>query len=203
MAGKSCSRFGNTNHSIFNLSIIKFNTMSRIAKKPIVIPTKTEASFSGGVFTVKGPLGTLTKVMKPHIKFTIADGTIALEPTNTSLQAKALWGTYAAHIKNMIAGVNKAFEKKLIIEGIGYKADIKGKDIVLALGFSHTITLPIPADLAVKTEKNAILISGTDREKVGQFSAQIRALKKPEPYLGKGVRYSDEVIRRKQGKKAA
>ena len=177
--------------------------MSRIAKKPIVLPAKTEASFSGGIFTVKGPLGTLTKVMKPHIKFVIENGTIALTPTNQSLQAKALWGTYASHIKNMIAGVNKVFEKKLIVEGIGFKADVKGKDIVLALGFSHTITMPIPADLKVTSEKNTITISGTDREKVGQFAAVIRALKKPEPYLGKGVRYSDEVVRRKQGKKAA
>ena len=177
--------------------------MSRIAKKPIILPTKTEASFSGGVFTVKGPLGTLNKIMKPHIKITVDKGSITLEPTNQSLQAKALWGTYASHIKNMIAGVNKAFEKRLIVEGIGFKADVKGKDIVLALGFSHTITMPIPADLKVTSEKNTVTISGMDCEKVGQFAAVLRALKKPEPYLGKGVRYSDEVIRRKQGKKAA
>ena len=103
----------------------------------------------------------------------------------------------------MIAGVNKPFEKKLIVEGIGYKADIKGKDIVLALGFSHTITLPIPADPKVTSEKNSVTISGIDIEKVGQFAAEIRSLKKPETYLGKGVRYSNDVIRRKQGKKAA
>ncbi|MEI7462857.1 MAG: 50S ribosomal protein L6 [Candidatus Taylorbacteria bacterium] len=177
--------------------------MSRIAKKPIVLPVKTEASYAGGIFTVKGPLGTLTRIMKPHINFLIENGTITLTLTNQTLQAKALWGTYAAQIKNMIAGVNKAFEKRLIIEGIGYKADIKGKDIVLALGFSHTITMLIPTDLKVSTEKNTVIISGMDREKVGQFAAVIRSLKKPEPYLGKGVRYSDEVIRRKQGKKAA
>lgn len=177
--------------------------MSRIAKKPIVIPAKTEASYSGGIFTVKGPLGTLTMIMKPHVNVVIENGTITLTLTNQTLQAKALWGTYAAHIKNMIAGVNKPFEKRLIIDGIGYKADIKGKDIVLALGFSHTITLPIPTDLKVTTEKNSVIISGMNKEKVGQFSAVIRSMKKPEPYLGKGVRYSDEVIRRKQGKKAA
>ncbi|MEI6305095.1 MAG: 50S ribosomal protein L6 [Candidatus Taylorbacteria bacterium] len=177
--------------------------MSRIAKKPIVIPAKTEASYSGGIFTVKGPLGTLTMIMKPHVNVVIENGTITLTLTNQTLQAKALWGTYAAHIKNMIAGVNKPFEKRLIIDGIGYKADIKGKDIVLALGFSHTITLPIPTDLKVTTEKNTVIISGMNKEKVGQFSAVIRSMKKPEPYLGKGVRYSDEVIRRKQGKKAA
>ena len=177
--------------------------MSRIAKKPIVLPAKTEATFADGIFTVKGPLGTLTKVIKPHSNIKIENGSITIEPTNTSLQAKALWGTYAAHIKNMIAGVNKAYEKKLIVEGIGYKADVKGKDIVMAVGFSHTITVPIPTDLKVTSEKNNVTISGIDKEKVGQFAAQLRSLKKPEPYLGKGVRYSTEVIRRKQGKKAA
>lgn len=177
--------------------------MSRIAKKPIVLPPKTEASYSGGVMTVKGPLGTLTKAFRPHIKVTVADGAITLEQAFKSLQSDALWGTYASHIKNMIAGVNKPYEKKLIVEGIGYKADVKGKDLVLNVGFSHPVAIPIPADLAVKSEKNTITVSGIDREKVGQLAAVIRATKKPEPYLGKGIRYSDEVIRRKQGKKAA
>ncbi len=177
--------------------------MSRIAKKPIVLPPKTEASFSAGIITIKGPLGSLSKQIKSNVHVEIANNEITLTPSHNGLQAKAEWGTYASHIRNMIAGVNKPFEKKLIVEGIGYKADIKGKDIVLALGFSHTITLPIPADLKVTSEKNSITISGIDIEKVGQFAAEIRSLKKPEPYLGKGVRYSDEVIRRKQGKKAA
>lgn len=153
--------------------------------------------------TIKGPLGSLTKLFKPHIGVTIDSNGITLVPTNETLQAKALWGTYASHIKNMIAGVNKVFEKKLVIEGIGYKADVKGKDLVLSVGFSHTVVLPIPADLKVSTEKNNISVSGIDCEKVGQFAAQIRSSKKPEPYLGKGIRYSDEMIRRKQGKKAA
>jgi large subunit ribosomal protein L6 len=177
--------------------------MSRIAKKPIVLPPKTEASFSGGVITIKGPLGTLTKQLKSNIDVAIANNEIVLTLVHGGLQARAEWGTYASHIRNMIAGVNKAFEKKLIIEGIGYKADVKGKDLVLAVGFSHTITVPIPTDLKVSTEKNTISISGIDCEKVGQFAADVRSFKKPEPYLGKGIRYSDEVIRRKQGKKAA
>jgi len=177
--------------------------MSRIAKKPIILPAKTEATLVDGLLTIKGPLGALSKRLKSHIKVVIDKEGITLTLENNSLQAKALWGTYAAHIKNMIAGVHKAYEKRLVVDGIGYKADVKGKDIVLALGFSHTITLPIPADLKVTTEKNNIIVSGIDIEKVGQFSADIRALKKPEPYLGKGVHYSDEVIRRKQGKKAA
>jgi large subunit ribosomal protein L6 len=177
--------------------------MSRIAKKPIVLPAKTEANFSGGVITIKGPLGTLSKTFKDDIAVVIENNTITLTPKHQGLHAKALWGTYASHIKNMIAGVNKAFEKKLIIEGIGFKADVKGKDLALALGFSHPVNVPIPSDLKVTTEKSNINISGIDCEKVGQFAAVIRALKKPEPYLGKGIRYSDEVIRRKQGKKAA
>lgn len=177
--------------------------MSRIAKKPIVIPPKTEVSYSGGLMTVKGPLGTLTRQFKPIVDIAVDKDQIVLTLKGNNLQAKATWGTYASHIKNMLAGVNKVFEKKLVIEGIGYKADIKGKDIVLALGFSHTITLPIPADLKVTSEKNTVVISGINCETVGQFAAEIRSLKKPEPYLGKGVHYSDEVIRRKQGKKAA
>ena len=177
--------------------------MSRIAKKPIQIPPKTEATYSGGVMTVKGPLGTLTKLFKPHINVTIGAEGIALVPSNKSLQALALWGTYASHIKNMIAGVNKAYEKKLVVEGIGYKADVKGKDLVMALGFSHPVSIPIPSDLKVTVEKTTITVSGIDCEKVGQFAAEVRAKKKPEPYLGKGIHYSDEVIRRKQGKKAA
>jgi large subunit ribosomal protein L6 len=183
--------------------------MSRIAKKPIVLPAKTAATYVDGTFTVKGPLGTLTKNFRDDINIAIgkdsvtgADG-ITLTLGRNTLQARALWGTYASHIKNMVAGVNKPYEKKLVVEGIGYKADVKGKDLVLAVGFSHPVILPIPADLKVTSEKNTLTISGMDCEKVGQFAAVVRATKKPEPYLGKGIRYSDEVIRRKQGKKAA
>lgn len=177
--------------------------MSRIAKKPIALPPKTEASFAAGVMTVKGPLGTLTKTFRPYINVVVDNGAITLTPNIISLQSRALWGTYASHIKNMIAGVNKPYEKKLVVEGIGFKADVKGAVLVMALGFSHPVNVPIPADLKVTTEKNTITVSGIDCEKVGQFAAVVRAMKKPEPYLGKGIRYSDEVIRRKQGKKAA
>ena len=177
--------------------------MSRIAKKPIIIPSKTEASFSGGIMTVKGPLGTLTKTFRPYVNVVVDNGAITLTLNSTSLQARALWGTYASHIKNMLAGVNKPYEKRLVVEGIGYKVDVKGANLVLAVGFSHPVTIPIPTSLKVTTEKNNILVSGIDCEKVGQFAAAVRATKKPEPYLGKGIRYVDEVIRRKQGKKAA
>lgn len=176
--------------------------MSRIAKKPITIPPKTEVNFSAGTLTVKGPLGSLSRYFKPIVDVKLENNQITLTLKNDTLEGRAMWGTYASHIKNMLAGVNKVFEKKLIVEGIGYKADIKGKDLVLAVGFSHTITLPIPADLKVTSEKNTITISGISCDSVGQFASEIRALKKPEPYLGKGIRYFDEVIRRKQGKKA-
>ncbi|MEK9178101.1 MAG: 50S ribosomal protein L6 [Patescibacteria group bacterium] len=177
--------------------------MSRIAKKPIQLPPKTEAIYSGGIMTVRGPLGELKKNFRDDIKVEITTEAITLALGHDSLQARALWGTYASHLKNMIAGVNKPYEKKLIIEGIGFKADVRGKNLVLAVGFSHPVNIPIPADLKVTTEKNTITVSGIDTEKVGQFAAIVRATKKPEPYLGKGIRYSDEVIRRKQGKKAA
>lgn len=153
--------------------------------------------------TVKGPLGTLTKTFRPLVKVVVADGAVALTPVNNALETRALIGTYASHLRNMLEGVNKVYEKKLVVEGIGFKADIKGKDLVLSVGFSHPVVMSIPADLKVVSEKNVLTISGIDCEKVGQFAADIRAKKKPEPYLGKGIRYSDEVIRRKQGKKAA
>ncbi len=176
--------------------------MSRIAKKPIVIPEKTEATFANGVLTVKGPLGEISKNLNNVIEVKIENKEIALIPKNQSLDTLALWGTYASHIRNMLEGVNKAYEKKLIVEGIGFKSDVKGKELHLALGFSHPVMRVIPDGLKVTAEKNIITVTGIDVEKVGQFVAQVRSLKKPEPYKGKGIRYSDEVIRRKQGKKS-
>jgi large subunit ribosomal protein L6 len=175
--------------------------MSRIGKKPIAIPEKTSVSFDGYEIKVKGPLGELSRVVKPEIGIEIKDG--AVQVTAKRADSKPLWGTYAAHIKNMIAGVQTAYTKKLIIEGIGFKADVKGTDLVLNLGFSHPITVAIPKLLKVVSEKGTLTISGIDKEMVGGFAADIRSLKKPEPYKGKGIRYDNEVIRRKQGKKAA
>lgn len=176
--------------------------MSRIGKKIIEIPAKTEVTSVSGVVTVKGPLGTLTKTLKPTVAVVVADGKVTLTPTEHTLDTLALWGTYSSHIQNMIAGVNKAFEKKLIVEGIGFKSEVKGNDLHLALGFSHPVKVSFPTSLKVTAEKNNITISGIDSAEVGQFAASVRAFKKPEPYKGKGIRYSDEVIRRKQGKKS-
>jgi large subunit ribosomal protein L6 len=175
--------------------------MSRIGKKLITIPEKTEVKISGGDLTVKGPLGELKRNFSSDIVIKIEDGKVVLNPVRENIFLNSLWGTYASHILNMIAGVNKAFEKKLIIEGIGYKAEVKGDKLMFSLGFSHPVYVEIPKTLKVSSEKGTITVSGMDKEEVGQFVAKLRALKKPEPYKGKGIRYSDEVIRRKQGKK--
>ncbi len=177
--------------------------MSRIGKKVILIPEKTEASFVSGVFSAKGPLGTLTKDFKSDIGIKIDGKEITLEPKNITLENKALWGTYASHIKNMLNGVNTSYVKKLILEGIGYKSEVKGTNLVLALGFSHPVVVPIPEGLKVTADKNIITVTGANKEMVGEFAANVRALKKPEPYKGKGMRYEGEHIKRKQGKKTA
>lgn len=175
--------------------------MSRIGKKEIIIPDKTDVKLNGGVLTVKGPLGELSREFKDDIKINIADKKIHLEPVKMTLETRALWGTTASHIVNMINGVNKAYEKRLMLEGIGYKADLKGDELTLSLGFSHTIKVKVPKGLKVTVDKNGILISGSDIELVGQFAAKVREYKKPEPYKGKGIRYEGEHVRRKQGKK--
>ena len=176
--------------------------MSRIAKKPIIVPAQTEVTNVNGTITVKGPLGSTSRYFKPVVQFDIAPENITLTPNNQTLETLALWGTYAAHLRNMIAGVHTPFQKKLIVEGIGFKSDVKGKELVMSLGFSHIVKMNIPEGLKVTAEKNIITVSGLDIEAVGQFVAQIRAKKKPEPYKGKGIRYENEVIRRKQGKKS-
>ena len=176
--------------------------MSRIAKKPIELPAKTTATLADGVLTVAGPLGSLSRSLASEgVLISVADNKITLTTQNPEL-SNPLLGTAASHARNMVAGVNKAFEKKLFIEGIGYKADVKGSEIVFSLGFSHQIRLPIPEGIKVTNEKNTLTISGINKEVVSQFAAGIRALKKPEPYKGKGIMYVGEVIRRKQGKKA-
>jgi len=177
--------------------------MSRIGKKEITIPEKTEVKVDDGVLHVKGPHGELSREFKGDITITINDGHINLAPTRQTIETNALWGTYASHIMNMIEGVNKPFEKKLAVEGVGYKWDVQGDTISLALGFSHPVKVKIPQGITVKVEKLTMLISGVDKEMVGQFAANIRGLKKPEPYKGKGIRYDGEYVRRKQGKKTA
>ncbi|OHA92482.1 MAG: 50S ribosomal protein L6 [Candidatus Zambryskibacteria bacterium RIFCSPHIGHO2_01_FULL_46_30] len=175
--------------------------MSRIGKKIITLPEKTEINVSGGSVSVKGPLGVLTRPLHPVIEVKMSGNEVSVLPKKMTLESRALWGTYASHLTNMISGVNKPFEKKLILEGIGFKSEVKDDKILLALGFSHPVVVLIPGGLKVTAEKNVITISGSDKEEVGQLASKLRSLKKPEPYKGKGMRYSDEVIKRKQGKK--
>ncbi|KKU80465.1 MAG: 50S ribosomal protein L6 [Parcubacteria group bacterium GW2011_GWA1_47_8] len=177
--------------------------MSRIGKKGVTIPTGTTVTQNGTVFTVKGPLGELTRDFPGPINIKIEGAAISLAPKNNSKEAKALWGTYASHLVNMVSGVTKAFEKKLQIEGVGYKVEQQGTKLVFSLGFSHKVPMETPKDVKAVVEKNTITLSSINKESVGMFAAQIRANKKPEPYKGKGIRYSDEVVRRKQGKKSA
>ncbi len=175
--------------------------MSRVAKKPIAIPEKTTVAIDKGTVTVKGPMGEISRTFKPGVDFKIENNAVIV--TLARPEDYMLVGTYASHVKNMIKGVTVGFTKKLIVEGIGFKSDVKGAKLDLALGFSHPISLEIPKVLKVTAEKNVITISGVSNEEVGEFASKIRSLKKPEPYKGKGIRYDGEVIRRKQGKKAA
>src|SRR3989338_8848055 len=189
--------------------------MSRLAKRPIAIPAKTEITVSGSSVMVKGPKGSLQKPIHRLVTIAVGAEGVQVSPKGESLQSRALIGTYASHVRNMISGVNSGFSKKLIIEGVGFKWDVQparpdepghsggGKTLNLALGFSHPVKMAIPEGLTVKADKGALTIEGFDKEAVGQFAANVRALKKPEPYKGKGIRYDGEVIRRKQGKKAA
>ncbi len=177
--------------------------MSRVGKKIIEIPAKTEVSLADGLLTVKGPKGELKKQFKTVVSIKIDGSQITLNPEKKDLATMALWGTYASHIMNMIEGVNAGFVTKLILEGIGYKAEVVGASLNMALGFSHPVKVVIPEGITVTSEKGLVTISGADKEAVTQFAAQVRALKKPEPYKGKGFRYEGEIIKRKQGKKAA
>jgi len=176
--------------------------MSRLGKQPIEIPKGVEASCVGGVLTFKGPKGELTRKVTDAVSFTIADGNITLAPVSGNDSSKALWGTYASHVRNMIEGVTTGFTKELEIDGVGYRAEAQGNKIKLSVGFSHPVELEAPKGIEIKVEKSLITVSGIDKETVGQFAANVRAVKKPEPYKGKGIHYVGEYIIRKQGKKA-
>lgn len=175
--------------------------MSRIGKKNLSIPKGVTVAKEGDVLTVKGPKGELVRTFKPLIEIKIDGDAITFCPTKESILAKALWGTYASHVTNMIIGVTEGFQKKLIIEGVGFKSNVQGDKLVLDLGFSHQVIENIPKELTVTAEKNVVTISGFNKEQVGQFASTVRLYKKTEPYKGKGIRYEDEKVLRKQGKK--
>ncbi|KKT79495.1 MAG: 50S ribosomal protein L6 [Parcubacteria group bacterium GW2011_GWF2_44_8] len=176
--------------------------MSRLGKQPVAIPTGVTITCTDGLLTVAGPKGTLTRVIKSDVTISIADGQLTLTP-GTTPDAPALWGTYAAHVRNMIKGVTEGFTKVLDIEGVGYRAEVKGSVLVLNVGFSHPVPLDIPAGVTALVEKSAITLTAADKDLLGQFAANVRKVRKPEPYKGKGIRYRGEYIIRKQGKKAA
>lgn len=177
--------------------------MSRIGKQIIQIPAGTTVTTDTSTVTVKGPKGEISRKILPIVEIIVNGSEVSFAHKQNTAFGRSLWGTYASHVKNMIEGVNTPYVKKLILEGVGYKGDVQGTVLNLALGFSHPVKVEIPAGITVTAEKGTFTFTGIDKEVVGGFAAKIRSLKKPEPYKGKGFRYDGEVILRKQGKKAA
>lgn len=177
--------------------------MSRIGKKPILIPEDVEVKIDDQKVAVKGPKGELSQEIRSEIKVEQKQGQIFVSPQARTKQTKAFWGLSRTLIFNMLQGVREGYKKSLQMEGVGYRARVEGKELVLEVGFSHPVKIPTPEDIEFSVEKNIIIVSGIDKAKVGQTAAKIRAIRPPEPYKGKGIRYVGEVIRRKEGKKAA
>ena len=178
--------------------------MSRIGKKPITLPAGVTAQVTGTELTVKGPKGTLTTRLHPHIRVAVEGTTLTVTTAHEDdTKGRALWGTFGSIITSMVKGVDQGFAKQLEINGVGYKATMKGTDLGLEVGFTHPVTIKPPAGIEFKVEKNTITVAGADKQLVGQVAAEVRAVRKPEPYKGKGIKYADEVIIRKAGKTAA
>lgn len=182
--------------------------MSRIGKQPIIIPKGVEVKIADAQILVKGPRGELIQPIHPQIKLDLKDLSegqkeLLVSPKGKSKNIVALWGLFRALIFNMVKGVIEGFEKKLEIQGVGYRASLQGNNLVLAIGFSHPVEIEAPESIEFKVEKNIITVSGMDKQLVGQIAAKIRSQRKPEPYKGKGIRYLDEVVKIKAGKKAA
>ena len=176
--------------------------MSRIGKKPIAVPAGITANVAGQRVKVKGPKGALEVVLHDDVTVKLDGGRIKIDPRNETKRARAQWGTSRTLVANLIAGVTKGFEQRLEINGVGYRAAVQGKNLQLALGYSHDVVYPIPDGIAIAAPKpTEIVVTGIDKQKVGQVAAEIRAFRPPEPYKGKGVRYSGEYIFRKEGKK--
>ena len=177
--------------------------MSKIGKKPIIIPEGVQVKVSNGMVTVQGPKGENTVPLHRHVQVALDGQVLKVAVKNPADRfQKALWGTFRSLLQNAISGVTAGWQRQLEIQGVGYKAAVAGDKLVLALGFSHPVEIPIPKGLEVKVEKNIVTVSGLDRQMVGQFVSKVRSQRKPEPYKGKGVRYVGEVVRRKAGKVA-
>jgi large subunit ribosomal protein L6 len=176
--------------------------MSRVGKKPVAIPAGVTATVEGQTIAVKGGKGELRFVAPGEVSVSFADNQINVEPRNETKRARAMWGMTRAMVNSLVVGVTKGFEKKLEINGVGYRAAVAGKKLQLSLGYSHEVSFAIPQGISIVTPKpTEITISGVDKHQVGQVAAEIRGFRPPEPYKGKGVKYSDEFIFRKEGKK--
>jgi len=176
--------------------------MSRIGKAPITIPQGVTVELAGGTLTTKGKLGTLKLVVNNEVEASVKDGKVIMTPKGETKRARMAWGTARALVNNMVTGVTKGYTINLEINGVGYRAAVQGKNLVLQLGYSHDVTFPIPADVKIACEKpTSIAITGADKQRVGQVAAVIRSFRGPEPYKGKGIKYDTETIRRKEGKK--
>ncbi len=176
--------------------------MSRLGKLPVAIPDKVTVDVGTAAITVKGPKGELSTNVTADVIVSVTDGKVWVKPANDSQRSRAMWGTVRANVKNLVEGVTNGYKKQLDINGVGYRAAAQGQIITLALGYSHEIKYIVPAGITVTVEKQTtIILAGADKQKLGQVAAEIRALRAPEPYKGKGVKYSTETIRRKEGKK--
>ena len=176
--------------------------MSRVGSSAITIPPDVTLSNEGGVIVVKGKNGELSTSLHSDVELSVADNVATLKPARDTRQAKALWGTMRSNLNNMVVGVTEGFTRKLEINGVGYRAAMQGNKLVLSLGFSHPVEMEVPAGLKVAVENNTSLtITGADKQLLGQFASEVRAKRPPEPFKGKGVKYADEYIVRKEGKK--
>lgn len=178
--------------------------MSRIGKKPVLIPAQVEVTLSGAEVTVKGPKGTLTRTLSPQVTVEIRDveGGRHLLISPVGEDAAAIWGTTRALLTNMVTGVVSGFTRALEVIGVGYKANVQGKKLIVSAGYSHDVPVDLPEGVSATVEKNVITLSGIDKEAVGKLASYIRSIRKPEPYKGKGIKYVEEHIRRKAGKAA-
>lgn len=176
--------------------------MSRVGSSAITIPADVTLSNNGGVIVVKGKNGELSTSLHSDVELSVADNVATLKPARDTRQAKALWGTMRSNLNNMVVGVTEGFTRKLEINGVGYRAAMQGNKLVLSLGFSHPVEMEVPAGLKVAVENNtSVTITGADKQLLGQFASEVRAKRPPEPFKGKGVKYADEYIVRKEGKK--
>jgi large subunit ribosomal protein L6 len=176
--------------------------MSRVGKKPVPVPSGVTATVDGQMVKVKGTKGELSFLVPEEVLVALEDGAVSVNPRDESKTARAKWGMSRAQVANLIEGVSKGFEKRLEINGVGYKAAVAGKVLKLSLGYSHDIDYEIPAGVTITTPRpTEVVVAGIDKQKVGQTAAEIREYRGPEPYKGKGVKYSDEFIFRKEGKK--